>query len=465
MSLRPYQQQAITDIRAAFTSSRSVLYCLPTGGGKTHIFVEVAERVIKRGGRVLVLEHRGELVAQAVRKLRGVGINPGVISASYRGASFTGFEQVVVATVQTLAKRTLPSHWRPDFIIADECHLACAATWRQLLQQRFARCWRLGVTATPERLDGQGLGGVFRTMVLGPTIGKLTEAGHLVPALVYAPPAPDLSGVAIRGGEFAVRAAAAAMTGLVGDVVQHYHRLGAGRQALIFAASISHAEQLQAGFGAGFATVTGKTPAKQRSQTLADLASGAITGVINVGVLVEGFDCPAVSYIALARPTASTTVYLQSIGRGLRPAPGKADCIIADHAGNASERFGLPDQDRQWSLTGRGKRTRGVDPDALAITTCPGCFALYHGHTCPRCGHSRPVQQRRLRQAGGLLRPLTKAELQQRQRQQSHAMPERPAPYWAPPALWARLEAKRKREGYQPGWTIGTCRARMGGRR
>lgn len=463
--LRPYQQQGITDIRAAFARSRSVLYCLPTGGGKTHIFVEVAERVINRGGRVLVLEHRGELVAQAVRKLRAVGINPGVISASYQGASFTGFESVVVATVQPLAKRSLPSHWQPDFVIADECHLACAATWRGLLLQRFAHCWRLGVTATPERLDGQGLGEVFGRLVLGPTISQLTEAGHLVPALVYAPPAPDLSGVAIRGGEFAVKAAADVMGGLVGDVVQHYHRLGAGRQALIFAASISHAEQLQASFGSSFATVTGKTPRAERSQTLAGLASGAITGVINVGVLVEGFDCPAVSYIGLARPTASTTVYLQSIGRGLRPAHGKADCIIADHAGNASERFGLPDQDRQWSLSGRGKRTRGIDPDALAITTCPECFALYAGSECPRCGHSKPVQQRRLRQTGGLLRPLTKAELQERQRQRSQAMAERPAPGWAPPALWARLEAKRKREGYKPGWTIGACKARMRGRR
>jgi len=462
--LRPYQQQGITDLRAAFARSRSVLYCLPTGGGKTHIFVEVAERVVNRGGRVLVLEHRGELVAQAVRKLRAVGISPGIISASVPGARFTGFESVVVATVQTLSRRTLPSHWQPDFIIADECHLACAASWRELLLQRFAHCWRLGVTATPERLDGQGLGEIFRTMVLGPTISQLTDAGHLVPAVVYAPPAPDLSGVAIRGGEFAVKAAGAAMAGLVGDVVQHYQRLGAGRQALIFAASVDHAERLQAEFGSRFATVTGKTPRAERSQTLADLAAGTLTGIINVGVLVEGFDCPAVSYIGLARPTASTTIYLQSVGRGLRPSPGKADCIIADHAGNASERFGLPDQDRQWSLAGRGKRTRGIDPDALAISTCAECFALYAGAECPRCGHSRPVQQRRLRQAGGLLRRLTKAELQERQRLQSMAMAERPAPSWAPPQLWARLEAKRRREGYKPGWTIGACKSRMRGR-
>ena len=176
MTLRPYQQRDIGRIREAFGRSRSVLYVLPTGGGKTHIFVEVAERVVSRGGNVLVLEHRGELVAQAVRKLREVGINPGVVSASIADAEFTGFERVVVATVQTAVGFDF-GHWQPTFVIADEAHLAASATWRQLLLQRFGDCWRLGVTATPERLDGQGLGDLFREMVVGPTIAELTVNG------------------------------------------------------------------------------------------------------------------------------------------------------------------------------------------------------------------------------------------------------------------------------------------------
>jgi len=463
MALRSYQARDIDRIRDAFATSRSCLYQLPTGGGKTHVFVEVAERVVSRGGRVLVLEHRGELVAQAVRKLREVGINPGVVSASVPGATFTEFESVVVATVQTLARRSLGS-WSPSFVVADECHLAAAVTWRELLLQRFGHCWRLGVTATPERLDGQGLGSIFRTLVTGPTVAELTAAGHLVPSVVYSVPGPDLSNVPIRAGEFAVGAAGVAMGGLVGDVVEHYQRLGQGRRAIIFATTIEHAEALVDGFD-GFALLTGKTPRRERNDTIDALNAGTLRGIVNVGVLVEGFDCPPVSYIGLARPTASLTVFLQSIGRGLRPSPGKVDCIIADHAGNAAERFGLPDQDRQWSLAGRGRRVRGVDPDALAVSTCDRCFALYRGDACPRCGYAPPVRARRLQQRDGLLRRLTAAEIRERERRESRATAERPPPRWAPPQLWERLEAKRRREGYKPGWTIGACRARMGGRR
>ena len=467
MTLRAYQARDIDRLRDAFSRRRAILYQLPTGGGKTHIFVEVAERVASRGGRVLVLEHRAELVAQAVAKLRAVGVAPGVVCASYPDATFTGFESVVVASIQTLTKRDLGA-WRPTFIVADEAHLSVAASWREAFA-RWPTAWRLGVTATPERLDGRGLGEIFGEMVLGPTITELTAAGHLVPARVYAPPAPDFSTLPIRGGDFAAPPAAVAQgPQLVGDVVKHYQRLGSGRQAIVFASSIVHAAALGASFceaEIGVAVLTGKSSPMHRRRCLSELASGRLRVLVNVGVLVEGFDCPPVSYIALARPTASLTIFLQSIGRGLRPSPGKTDCIIADHAGNAADRFGLPGQDRAWSLAGRGKRRRGVDPDAIAVATCPRCLALYQSTPCPRCGHMPATTPRRLRQVGGLLRELTAAEVKAREVAKSQSMPERDAPSWAPPALWARLEAKRRREGYALGWTIGACRSRMGGRR
>jgi len=465
MTLRPYQARDIDRLRAAFSRRRAVLYQLPTGGGKTHVFVEVAERVASRGGRVLVLEHRAELVAQAVGKLRAVGVAPGVVCASYPDATFTGFESVIVASIQTLSKRDLGS-WSPTFIVADEAHLSVAASWRAAFA-RWPLAWRLGVTATPERLDGRGLGEVFGDLVAGPTIAELTAAGHLVPARVFAPPAPDFSKLPIRRGEFAALPDAIAHgPQLVGDVVQHYQRLGGGRSAIVFAASIEQANRLGHAFdeaGLRAAVVTGKTTRDARSGALDLLGAGRLDAVVNVGVLVEGFDCPPVSYIALARPTASLTVFLQSIGRGLRPSPGKTDCIVADHAGNAAERFGLPGQDRAWSLAGRGKRRRGVDPEAIAVATCPRCLALYQSTPCPRCGHTPATTPRRLRQVGGLLRELTAKELRAREVAISQSMPERDAPSWAPPALWDRLEAKRRREGYQPGWTIGATRARMGG--
>ena len=467
MALRPYQARDIERVRDAFRRRRAVLYQLPTGGGKTHVFVEVAERVASRGGRVLVLEHRAELVAQAVSKLRAVGAAPGVVCASAPDATFSGFESVVVASIQTLTKRDLGA-WRPTFIVADEAHLSVAASWRAAFA-RWPTAWRLGVTATPERLDGRGLGEIFGEMVKGPTIAELTDAGHLVPARVYAPPAPDFSTLPIRGGDFAaVPEAVANGPQLVGDVVDHYQRLGAGRTAIVFASSIAHAAKLGEAFkaaGLRAGVLTGKSSPTHRRRCLADLSSGRLDVLVNVGVLIEGFDCPRVSYVALARPTASLTIFLQAVGRGLRPFDGKADCIVADHAGNAADRFGLPGQDRPWTLAGRGRRHRGVDPDAIAVATCPRCLALYQSTPCPRCGHTPATTPRRLRQVGGLLRELTAAEVKAREVAASQRLPERDAPSWAPPALWARLEAKRRREGYAPGWTIGACRSRMGGRR
>lgn len=464
MILRDYQAADLAQLRAAFRASRSVLYVLPTGGGKTIVFATIAKRVARRGGRVLVVEHRRELVGQAVDKLRALGVQPGITAAGIVDPNPSA--AVRVCMVQTVARRGLAG-FDPTFVVADEAHLAAAKTWRTLLTDTCGDAWRLGVTATPCRLDGKPLGDLFGAMVQGPTIAALQARGSLCPESVWSIPGADLTKAKISGGDFRLTDAADAMDRpkLVGDVVEHYRRLADGRSGIVYASSVEHAKHIAAAFvaaGIDAVAISGATPPAARDAALGRLRDGLLRIVVNCGVLVEGFDAPRVSYIGFARPTASLALYLQVCGRGLRVAPGKADCIIADHAGNAS-RFGLPSQLRQWSLDGKRKRgKRGEDEAALSVRTCGECLAVWSvvlsGRECPRCGAVAPVVSRRLQVVRGNLERVTKKSIEAARRLSSQSTPERAAPDWANVVIWERCEAKRRREGYRLGWTIGAVR-------
>jgi len=461
MKLRDYQHRDIRRIKEAFARRRSVLYQLPTGGGKTVVLSRVTDL---SHGRVLVLCHRRELVAQSVAKLRAVGITPGVVAGADPNPNPDA--RVQVAMVQTLARRQTAGKPLPpaELVIVDETHLAAAATWSRLLLSGYPRAWRLGVTATPERLDGKPLSDLYGELVCGPTVAELTAAGHLVNADVYSIPGADLSGVRRAAGEYRKADAAAAMDrpALVGDAVAHYRRLADGKRGIVYAASLDHAHRLAAAFGGGWRAITGSMPAHQRDRLVAKFRAGEITGLTNYGVLVEGVDVPGVEYVGWMRPTASLVIWLQGCGRGLRPAPGKSRVVIADHAGNAI-RHGLPADDRSWSLHGRPKRAKAAGP---AMTTCRECLAIWSrdmtGRACPRCGaEPAAVVRRQPVVRDGLLVKVTKADLMRSARAQSMTVDERPPPRWAPPVLWRRLESKRKREGYALGWTVGACRRLM----
>ena len=193
VTLRPYQQQAVAQIRGAYQAGcRRALFVLPTGGGKTVVFTHIAERAAMRGSRICILVHRQELVDQASRSLHAIGCNHGIIAAGYRqDLSHT----VQVASVQTLARRLhqIPAGFF-QLLIVDEAHHAVAGTWAKVLEHHQGG-HVLGVTATPERLDGRGLGDQFETLIEGPDAAWLTEQGFLVSARIFAPPGIDLSAV------------------------------------------------------------------------------------------------------------------------------------------------------------------------------------------------------------------------------------------------------------------------------
>lgn len=452
LALRPYQTDGVHDIREAFGNGHErVLYVLPTGGGKTHLFSYICAGVVTKGKRVIVLVHRDELLRQCSAAFANFGVPHGIVAAGVRGLPRT---PAIVASVFTLARR-LDHVPPPDLIVCDEAHHVTRSTTFGKVLAAFPEAKVLGVTATPCRLDGTGLGETFSAMVQGPTVAELTEEGYLCPAEIYGPSNPvDLSAVKTRAGDFAIDQVGAAMdrSTVTGDAVEHYGRLADGRAAVAFCCSVAHAYHVAAQFRtAGYRAlaVEGKTDIDERRQAIADLASGKLQVLTSAEIVSEGVDVPRIECAVLLRPTQSTGLYLQQVGRSLRPYPGKDATIILDHAGNYM-RHGLPDQDRLWTLEG-ARRGRGKS-DAPAIRTCPECFAAHApAPVCPRCGHVYAVQSRVPDQVEGVLERVNGAGVQL----------EMPISLQIKRATSREaLERLALERGYRPGWVEHVLRSR-----
>jgi superfamily II DNA or RNA helicase len=407
LNLRPYQQQAINDLRAAFRNgAKAPLLVAPTGAGKTVIFSAIAAATAAKGRNGLILVHRRELVTQASRKLTDAGVAHGIIAAGMDGANAS----IQVASVQTLIRRLQKITTSPDLIIIDEAHHAAAGSWQAIINH-WPDVLLIGVTATPCRLDGKGLGNVFDTLIEGPSVQMLTSAGYLSPARIYAPPmVADLSGVKRRAGDYAIDQAADAMIRptVTGDAIKHYRTLAGGQQAIAFCCSVDHAVSVQDAFwnaGIGSALLLGETV--DRDKIVGAFASGTIRILVTVDVVSEGFDIPAAGCAILLRPTQSLGLYLQQVGRVLRPASGKKHAIILDHVGNVT-RHGFPDDIRQWTLEHGAQRSGGGQP-AASVRTCSECFAAFKpAPICPCCGAECGASPRELKQVEGELVELVK---------------------------------------------------------
>jgi superfamily II DNA or RNA helicase len=459
VTLRPYQQQAVAEIRGSYQAGcRRALFVLPTGGGKTVVFTHIAERAAMRGSRICILVHRQELVDQSSRSLHAIGCNHGVIAAGYRqDLSHT----VQVASVQTLARRLhqIPAGFF-QLLIVDEAHHAVAGTWAKVLEHHQGG-HVLGVTATPERLDGRGLGDQFETLIEGPDAGWLTEQGFLVPARVFAPPGIDLSGIkrfdTAKGRHEADDRLKQGQ--VMGDAVSHYRRTIQDEHngtAIAFCCSVAHADALAEAFrsqGIAAARLDGAMDRGERRRMINDLGAGVLKVITSCDIISEGTDIPSVTGAILLRPTDSLGLHLQQVGRVLRPAPGKRWAIVNDHVGN-SLRHGLPTDQRDWSLEGRQKGKRRTASEALPVKVCDSCFSTLPSAepVCPICGFVFPAAARReLVTIEGTLQELTaQAAAQQRRQAVGRARTRE------------ELEVIRLERGYSRGWTDHILRARGG---
>ena len=386
MILRPYQQDDIERIRAAYASgAKRVLYQGPTGSGKTVLFAIIVAGAAARGNRVTILGHRDEIVRQITDALTELGVPHGIVAAGYPE---TPLLPVQVASVATLVRRLHHLDPPPDLLVPDEAHHCAANTWRKIIAA-VPQAKILGVTATPQRLDGKGLDDIYDELIIGPSVESLIQQGYLSPFTTYAPERRlDLSHVHTRAGDYALDELAETMSAgvIIEGAVDEYVRLCAGVPAIAFCVDIAHSELVTAAFAArGFraAHVDGKTPAFERRALIAALGTGALQVLTNCGLISEGLDVPVVTAAILLRPTKSLALHLQQVGRCLRPAPGKAKALILDHAGNTWG-FGPADLERAWSL--EGKAGKGETPPPLQ--RCSGCGALIPAAamSCPECG-------------------------------------------------------------------------------
>jgi superfamily II DNA or RNA helicase len=405
-ALRPYQTSNRDACLAALQRGENPLYVLPTGGGKTVTAVGIILELIAAGRSVCVIVHRRELLRQMVSHLRAHGLAPDVIAP---GHTLTG-KAVVVASIDTLAARAddpAIRRWMAfvDVVIPDEAHHTVAPTWVRVCA-RFARAQFLGLTATPFRLDGKGLGrqvgGLFSEAIRGPSIAELIVGGYLVEPVVYQPDVPlDLSRLGKSYGDYAKgQVAERVMTdAMMAAALRWYTKHLPGRRVAAFGVTVEHARALAEAFsGAGWhaTSVDGSMGIEERDEAFAALGATGVRRIVQIltscELVSEGVDIPVISGALLARPTLSTALYLQQVGRALRPAPRKDKAVIIDLVGNVAT-HGLPDDEREWSLNGGLRRVERVTP---ATRRCPTCARVTrradHQDACP-CGHRWPRPQ------------------------------------------------------------------------
>lgn len=357
--LRPYQQDAKVQIFNAWNSWYSVMLQMPTGTGKTMLFTSLINDLKKNADcRILIVAHRSELIEQIDNNLNRYNIEHGIIaSGTIRDLN----KQVQVASVQTLTHRAnteLMATLKPDFIIIDEAHHSLATTYTSFWKA-YPKVHKLGVTATPYRLNGASFESHFETLISTLQVQEFIKNGYLSNYKFYADnPKSSLSKAvdSIRGksttGDYKVSDLLNSLN--VADHIQHlvhcYLKYAKDLKGIVYAISVEHANEICKAYqaiGIETAFIDSKTPSRQRKQIIEDFKANKIRIMVNVDIFSEGFDCPDIEFVQLARPSYSLAKYLQQVGRALRITENKKEAIILDNARMYSK-FGLPSENRNW---------------------------------------------------------------------------------------------------------------------
>lgn len=370
ITLRPYQQQLIDDIRTSLRDgNKSVVAVLGCGGGKSVIQGSIAKSSTDKGNRVLFLVHRKELCQQIASTFRKLGVDMSLCD---------------VSMVQTVSRRLgkLPDY---DLIITDEAHHSTAKTYTKIYDY-YSDITRLGFTATPIRLNKGGLGDVYSDLITSVSTGWLIENHYLAPYKYYSVKLADTSGLHTVAGEFKQDEVAELMQNkeIYGDTVKQWKRLAEGKKTIVYCASVEAAKMTSERFsseGYNSIAIDGNTPKNERETAMARFRSGKINILCNCELFGEGLDVPDCECVVLLRPTQSLTLFIQQSMRSMRYMPSKT-AIIIDHVGNCY-RHGLPDDEREWSLEPKQKQE-----NIVKIRECKNCFAVYPPTKpkCPYCG-------------------------------------------------------------------------------
>ena len=384
ITLRPYQQDFIDAVRAQFRNGhKRVVGVAPCGAGKTIMTGWMIRAALRRGKRSVFFVHRKELIRQTSETFTRLGIEHGIIQT---GCPMQLNLPVQIAAVQTLVKR-LDKIPAPDFLICDECHHILANSYKKVLDA-YPDAFLLGVTATPERIGGITLADAFDSMVESLSVNQLIELGNLTRFKYFAPDSTvDLSNVRRGFGDYNQSDLAHVMSvpNIIGDIVNDYRRLAAGKSAICYCVDVEHSKSVADAFKAAdipAAHCDGDTPAHVRQQIVDDFRRGKLQILCNAELFGEGFDVPNMQAVILARPTQSLTLYIQQALRPLRPNPDDPNkvAVIIDHVQNY-RKHGLPNAPRDWSLIPNNRKKK-----------CPQCGRQIKPVTedgkkiCPHCG-------------------------------------------------------------------------------
>jgi len=397
-NLYEFQRKLLERIGAEISAGhRRICLVASTGAGKTIVASAMIADAVARREHIVFVGHRRELTEQTSAKLYAAGVDHGIVQAGFLTRPGAPVQVCSIQTLHARAMRTRSIDLPPaDLFFIDECHHARARTYEQLTAA-YANAILIGMTATPCRGDGRGLGNIFEVLVEAPSVAELTSLGVLVPAKIFAPVRPDLSGISVERGDYVESQLAKRVdtARLVGDIVEHWHRLGENRRTVVFTVNVAHSVHLRNEFrrsGVLAEHIGGSTPIEERKSILARFAAGTVDLVSNCAVLTEGWDRPEASCLIPARPTKSLGLYRQMVGRVLRRAPqvGKKDALILDHSG-AVFAHGFPDDEIRWALNQDHRAVNVVharrgEYHAPALTTCPECSAVrFEGQPCPMC--------------------------------------------------------------------------------
>lgn len=466
MKLYDHQEGVIQRLRAAIKIYDRVCVVMPTGAGKTVIASYIMKGLETNEFQGAFMCHRRELVFQTSQTFLSNNIRYGVIAA---GEHPNIFAPIQICSIDTMKNRldNLPPSFLPKIIMMDECHHSGATGWKTVMNH-FKNSKIIGLTATPERLDGKPLGNQYQHMIVGPSTAELIERGFLSNYKLYCPSHVDLHGIPKSGNDFnreVMRQRLEGDTRRIGDIVQHWKKYALNKKTIGFAHNVGDSCRIVAAFkaaGVAAAHLDANTPKAERKSTIMAFAAGTIEVLFNVDLFGEGFDLSAqagrdvpIEAVILARPTYSLALHLQQIGRALRPcyAPGmprdtdeqrlaaiaasrKPYAIILDHAGNTLPEslggmgHGLPDDIRKWSLGGRADRVRAESMSRDNSRQCPSCYMVHHNSPmCPGCHHVYEVGERIIQTVQGdlletdkeAIRAAQEAEKKEKRMQQGMA--------------------------------------------
>ena len=365
ITLRDYQQLAKEEIFGKWNLVDNILYQMPTGTGKTRLFTSIIRDISIWGlrhninYRILIIAHRSELIEQSSRSLDKYRIKHGVLAGTMKDKRDLT-QAIQVASIQTIthpANQCLIDDLKFDFIIIDEAHHAVANSYQKLWDY-CPDAKKLGVTATPWRMNNSGFAQIFDAYIPSMSIKDFIQKGWLATYQYYSIPTSSELVKSIESirefdieGDYKNSALVEVCdtSRIRAQLYDSYEKNVLGKKGIIYSISREHSEHICLQYrsrGVAIENIDSKTPAKLREKVIQAFRKGEIDIIVNVDIFSEGFDCPDIEFIQLARPTKSLVKYIQQVGRGLRK-NGDKKCIILDNVGMYS-RFGLPDEERDW---------------------------------------------------------------------------------------------------------------------